>query len=45
MRQYNFDAYIVPLDEQGRREWISGFTGSNGDSIITKSKVLIRLKV
>ena len=39
MEIFNFDAYIVPLDEQGRREWISGFTGSNGDCIITKTKV------
>ena len=39
MEKYNFDAYILPLDEQGRREWISGFTGSNGDCIVTKDKV------
>ena len=41
MEMYNFDAYIVPLDEQGRREWISGFTGSNGDCIVTKDKVFV----
>ena len=40
MEKYNFQAYIVPLDDQGRREWISGFTGSNGDCIITKDKVI-----
>ena len=39
MEKNNFDAYIIPLDEEGRREWISGFTGSNGDCIVTKDKV------
>ena len=39
MEKNNFDAYIIPLDEEGRREWISGFTGSNGDGIVTKNKV------
>ncbi len=34
-----FDAYIVPLDGEGRREWISGFTGSNGDAIVTEEQV------
>ncbi len=29
------DAYIVPFDDQGRREYVSGFTGSNGDAIVT----------
>ena len=42
MEKYNFQAYIVPLDDQGRREWISGFTGSNGDCVITKDKVIYR---
>ena len=40
MERYNFQAYIVPLDDQGRREWISGFTGSNGDCVVTKDKVM-----
>ena len=40
MERYNFQAYIVPLDDQGRREWISGFTGSNGDCVVTKDKVI-----
>ena len=43
MKENNFSAYIVPLDEEGRREWISGFTGSNGDSIVTKDKVIFIL--
>ena len=43
MERYNFQAYIVPLDDQGRREWISGFTGSNGDCVVTKDKVIYSL--
>ncbi|TRY63290.1 hypothetical protein TCAL_06265 [Tigriopus californicus] len=35
MVQKNLQAYYVPLDEEGRRSWISGFSGSNGDAIIT----------
>ena len=37
MAQYNLAAYYVPYDAEGRREWISGFTGSNGDAIVTKA--------
>ena len=37
--QYEIDAYYVPLDEVGRRKWISGFSGSNGDVIVTLEKV------
>ena len=44
MEKNNFDAYIIPLDEEGRREWISGFTGSNGDCIVTKDKVKFPLQ-
>lgn len=32
---YDLAAYVVPLDEEGRRGWISGFDGSNGDAIVT----------
>ena len=35
MAQYGLAAYYVPYDAEGRREWISGFTGSNGDAIVT----------
>jgi hypothetical protein len=35
MRQHNLSAYYVPLDDEGRRTWISGFSGSNGDAIVT----------
>ncbi|XP_023336292.1 xaa-Pro aminopeptidase 1 [Eurytemora carolleeae] len=31
----NLDAYIVPLDEEMRLEWISGFSGSNGQAAVT----------
>ena len=39
MAERGVDAYIVPLDHEGRREWISGFTGSNGDCIVTMDLV------
>ena len=45
MERYNFQAYIVPLDDQGRREWISGFTGSNGDCVVTKDKVIFSMSM
>ena len=45
MEKNNFDAYIIPLDEEGRREWISGFTGSNGDCIVTKDNVKLLLSI
>ena len=39
MENNQVDAYYVPLDDQGRRKWISGFSGSNGDAIVTKDRV------
>lgn len=39
MVQNNLQAYYVPLDEEGRRSWISGFSGSNGDAIVTLDQV------
>ena len=36
MKNHQIDAYYVPLDDLGRRTWISGFSGSNGDAIVTK---------
>ena len=39
MVQYEIEAYYVPLDEVGRRKWISGFSGSNGDVIVTLERV------
>ncbi len=32
-------AYLVPLDLEGRREWISGFSGSYGDAVVTADQV------
>ena len=40
MDQFDVDAYYVPLDNVGRRTWISGFSGSNGDAIVTKNRVI-----
>ena len=37
MAQYDLAAYYVPYDAEGRREWISGFMGSNGDAIVTNA--------
>ena len=39
MKNHQIDAYYVPLDDLGRRTWISGFSGSNGDAIVTKDRV------
>ena len=38
MAELGLAAYYVPYDSEGRREWISGFTGSNGDAIVTNAK-------
>jgi hypothetical protein len=43
MTEEDVQAYIVPLDEEGRRQWISGFSGSNGDAIVTADQVKARL--
>ena len=37
MAEQGLAAYYVPYDAEGRREWISGFTGSNGDAIVTSA--------
>ena len=39
MSKEGVQAYYVPLDEEARRKWISGFSGSNGDAIVTLDKV------
>ena len=41
MENNQVDAYYVPLDDLGRRKWISGFSGSNGDAIVTKDRVRV----
>ena len=35
MAEHGLAAYYIPYDSEGRREWVSGFTGSNGDAIVT----------
>lgn len=40
MSKDDLAAFIVPIDDEGRLAWISGFTGSNGKAIITLHKVL-----
>ena len=37
MAERGLAAYYVPYDTEGRREWISGFMGSNGDAIVTNA--------
>ena len=39
MADFTLDAYIVPLDDEGRRSWISGFSGSSGDAIVSVDQV------
>jgi len=39
MAKESLDAYIVPTDEEFRRAWVSGFSGSNGDAVVTMDKV------
>ena len=34
MSYYNLDGYFVPYDDFGRREFITGFSGSDGDAIV-----------
>ena len=51
MREKDIDAFIIPTDDPhlseytapyyGRREFISGFTGSAGTAIVTKEKALL----
>ena len=41
MENHEIDAYYVPNDEVGRRSWISGFSGSNGDAIVTRERVSV----
>jgi len=35
MRRRGLQAYIVPLDDESRLRWISGFSGSAGKAVIT----------
>ena len=42
MEMNKVDAYYVPNDDIGRRAWISGFSGSNGDAIVTVDRVFTK---
>ena len=35
MTNINITILIIPLDEVGRLSWVSGFTGSNGEAVVT----------
>ena len=35
MTSLGLDLLIVPLDSEGRLKWVSGFSGSNGQAVIT----------
>ena len=38
MELVNISVLIVPLDTVGRLKWVSGFSGSNGQAVITKDQ-------
>ena len=38
MRRANLSLLIVPLDSVGRLKWVSGFSGSNGEAVITEDE-------
>ena len=38
MRRVNISLLIVPLDTVGRLKWISGFSGSNGQAVISQEQ-------
>ena len=38
MRKVNLSLLIVPLDSVGRLKWVSGFSGSNGEAVITQEE-------
>ena len=35
MTSQGLDFLIVPLDSEGRLKWVSGFSGSNGQAVIS----------
>ena len=35
MTRVNITVLIIPLDSVGRLKWVSGFSGSNGEAVIT----------
>ena len=38
MTSMNLDLLIVPLDSEGRLKWVSGFSGSNGQAVISRDE-------
>ena len=34
----DLDLLIVPLDSEGRLKWVSGFSGSNGQAVISRDE-------
>ena len=38
MRRMNLSLLIVPLDTVGRLKWVSGFSGSNGQAVISQDQ-------
>ena len=38
MRKANISLLIVPLDSVGRLKWVSGFSGSNGEAVISQEE-------
>lgn len=41
MASINVTQLIVPLDTVGRLKWVSGFSGSNGEAVITQNQGLV----
>ena len=39
MRKIDVDAYYIPIDSEKRLEWVSGFSGSNGEAVVLVDKV------
>ena len=38
MMKANLSLLIVPLDSVGRLKWLSGFSGSNGEAVISQEE-------
>ena len=38
MASLDLELLIVPLDSEGRLKWVSGFSGSNGQAVISEDQ-------
>ena len=38
MASLELELLIVPLDSEGRLKWVSGFSGSNGQAVISEDQ-------